>query len=166
MKKLSLAVLALSFVMGQAAFATSEAAHKTMSPTAVTATPANDMMHDHHQMHHCLFHMKKMMHELNLDKAQQDKIKSIKDELKVSQKSNWDQMRGLHKQVHEIIQSNTLDNAKLDQVVDQKKELLGRMMKAHITAKQQMYNVLNDKQKAKLNQMMQQCDAKNEHFHE
>lgn len=104
--------------------------------------------------------MKKMFQSLNLDSAQQEKIKAIKDQLRESQKSNWEQMKTIRSQIHDLIKSDKLDESKLDSLIAQKKELMATMMKTRIMAKNQIYNVLNAQQKTKFEQMMKEWEEK------
>ncbi|WP_051546150.1 Spy/CpxP family protein refolding chaperone [Legionella lansingensis] len=156
MKKITLAAVALSFIMGPMAFATTST---TSDQTTTTPSTTSDQMKD--KMGSGCPHkerMKEMMQSLNLDSSQQAKIKAIKDQLRQSQQSNMQQMKSIRSQIHDLITSGTMDESKLNSLIDQKKELLGQMIKAKIKAKQQIYNVLNDQQKSQFKQMLQQWE--------
>ncbi|MDI9819805.1 MULTISPECIES: Spy/CpxP family protein refolding chaperone [unclassified Legionella] len=148
MKKISLVAFLLSCMIGQTAFAAANQNAVNSAQPASNSQPSNDNA--------CPDRMKKMIDGLNMDAAQQAKVKAIKDQLKESQKANWEQMKSIRSQMHDLIQSDTLDDSKLNSLIDQKKELLGQMMKAKVQAKQQIYSLLNDQQKAQFKQMMKQ----------
>ncbi|MCP0913451.1 MULTISPECIES: Spy/CpxP family protein refolding chaperone [Legionella] len=104
---------------------------------------------------HCTcMHMKKMMQELNLTPEQQTKIKEIKDNAKSNMQAKREEMMSLKKQMKELVRSEKMDEAKLDQLINQKKELMASKMKAKIMMKNQIYNVLDAQQKAKFAAMM------------
>ncbi|KTC86525.1 Spy/CpxP family protein refolding chaperone [Legionella brunensis] len=153
MKKISLVALVLSFIVGQTVFAATASQDVLSSSTSPT-------MSDKAPGCGCGVRMKEMMSSLNLDATQQSKIKAIKDQLKQSQKANWEQMKSIRSQIHELVTADTLDKSKLDSLIDKKKELLGQMMKAKITAKQEIYSVLNTNQKTQFKQMMKQWEEK------
>ncbi|KTC65976.1 envelope stress induced periplasmic protein (plasmid) [Legionella adelaidensis] len=102
---------------------------------------------------HC---MGQMMQELNLTPDQQKQIQQIKDQMKSQMQSNREQMQSLRTQMQTLIKSDKIDEAKLDSLVNQKKELMGTMMKAKIKMKNQIYNLLDAQQKTKFASMMEQ----------
>lgn len=153
MKKVSLVALVLSFVLGQTAFAA------TATDNSTTST-SSSMSSDKGSCPCPGKRMQEMLSALNLDASQQAKIKSIKDQLKQSQQANWEQMKSIRSQIHDLVAADSLDNSKLDSLINQKKELLGQMMKAKITAKQQIYSVLNADQKSQFKQLMKQWEEK------
>lgn len=101
-----------------------------------------------------------MMNSLNLDASQQAKIQAIHDQLKNDQKANWDKLRAIRSQIHDLITSDNFDASKASSLVDEKTAILGTMMKAKITAKNQIYNVLNDQQKTQFKQLMKDMEAR------
>ncbi|ASQ46088.1 Spy/CpxP family protein refolding chaperone [Legionella clemsonensis] len=157
MKKISLVALVLSFALGQSAFAAP--ANDTSTSNQTTSTTSS-MSSDNGSCPCPGKRMQEMMDSLNLDASQQAKIKAIKDQLKQSQQSNWEQMKSIRSQIHDLIAADTLDNSKLNSLISQKKELLGEMMKAKISAKQQIYSVLNADQKSQFKQLMKQWEEK------
>ncbi|KTD17009.1 Spy/CpxP family protein refolding chaperone [Legionella jordanis] len=168
MKKISLAAVVLSFVMGQVAFATSSdtttsssTTGSTPDQTMTTSTSSNpsDQMGSHCG---CGNHMKQMLSALNLDSSQQTKVQAIKSQLMQTLQANREQMKSIRSQIRDLVTSDTLDDAKLNSLVDQKKELIAQMMKAKVTAKQQVYSLLNDQQKAQFKQMLQQWEQDRE----
>lgn len=109
---------------------------------------------------------KQMVDTLKLDDSQQAKIKAIKEQAKASEKSNWEQMKALRVQIDQLVQSDNVDQAKLDGLINQKKELFGSMMKTKIMAKHQIYGVLNAQQKKQYQQMVKQWEEKSAMSHQ
>lgn len=156
MKKLSLIALVLSFVMGQAAFAvtgTQSSSSANQSSTGSSKTTACG----------CGDRMREMMSSLNLNSAQQAKIKAIKDDLRKSQHANREQLRTISGQIRDLVTSDSMDDSKLTDLVNQKKELLAQMLKAKIVAKQQIYSVLTTEQKSQFKQSFKQWAEKRKH---
>ena len=104
--------------------------------------------------------MKKMVESLNLDTAQKEKVKPILETLKSSLKASGEQMNDLDKQIKEQTTSATMDQSAIDGLIDKKAKLIGDMMKAKATAKNQVYNILNEQQKTKIQEKMKQKEAK------
>ncbi len=102
----------------------------------------------------------KMVASLKLDKAQKDKIKPILDQLKASVKDSAAQMTDLESQINQQATSASMDQATVDGLVDKKVKLIGDMMKAKITAKNQIFAILDDKQKAALQAMLKKSEDK------
>lgn len=100
--------------------------------------------------------MAQMMQDLNLTADQQQKINQIRDQTKSQMQSQKDQMRALKGQINDLIKSEKIDEAKLDSLVNQKKDLMASMMKAKIKMKNQIYNVLDAQQKTKFAAMLDQ----------
>lgn len=102
--------------------------------------------------------MKEMVESLKLDDAEKVKIKPILDQLRSSMKENSAQMKVLEAQINEQVDSAKMDQATVDGLVDKKAQLIGNMMKAKITAKIQIFTVLNAEQKAELQNMMKKLE--------
>lgn len=96
--------------------------------------------------------------QLKLDDAQQTKIKAIKEQLQAGLKSKRDQMDNLRKEINQQVQSASMDQTKLDGLIDTKAQLIGTMMKAENSAMHQIYGVLNEQQKTQYMQMQQQWE--------
>ena len=108
---------------------------------------------------------KQMVDSLKLDDTQQAKIKEIKEQTRQNEKADWQQMKTLREQIEQLVQSDDFDQSKLDALINQKKEILGNMMKAKIMAKHQIYSVFNPQQKAQYQQMIKQWEEKHEMSH-
>lgn len=103
---------------------------------------------------------KQMMQELNLTDAQKKQFETIKDETKEQMKSVYDQMKDLRNQIKELVTSDKMDQSKLDELVNKKKELYAERVKIKLQAKNKMYNVLNAEQKQKFSAMMEKLEQK------
>jgi protein CpxP len=98
--------------------------------------------------------MKQMVQELNLTTEQKQKIEAIKLGTKQKFQAQKDEMKSLHNQMKNLIKSDKIDQTKLDSLVNQKKEIMGAIMKEKIVMKNQIYNVLDNTQKEKFMSMM------------
>ncbi|MGB6977470.1 MAG: Spy/CpxP family protein refolding chaperone [Gammaproteobacteria bacterium] len=108
----------------------------------------------------CRESLNKMVQSLNLDATQKEKIRPILDQLKSTIKMNVSQMDGLESQVMEQVNSTSMDQEKVNSLVNQKTKMIGDMMKAKIMAKHQVFAILNPEQKGKLQDMMKRAEEK------
>lgn len=108
----------------------------------------------------CKESLHKMVQSLNLDASQKAKIKPILDQLKSDLKASGSQMKDLHAQIKEQTNSDNMDQAKVDGLVDNESKLIGDMIKAKIKAKNQIYAILNPQQKTKLQDMVKKAEDK------
>jgi protein CpxP len=92
--------------------------------------------------------------KLNLTSEQQIKIKAIKKQMRESMRSKLVELRSLKPQLNGLIKSEKLDPAKLETLINQKKELLASIMKSRIMARNQIYNLLDTKQKEQFAQIL------------
>lgn len=106
--------------------------------------------------------MKKMLESMRLDAAQKEKIKPIMETMKSNMKADVDQMKDLDQQINDQAVLATMDQSTVDSLVDKKAKLIGDMMKAKVMAKNQIYAVLNPKQKTELQNDMKKMEAKME----
>jgi len=101
-----------------------------------------------------------MVDTLKLDGAQQTKIKAIKEQLKNDQMPNWKKMGDLRDQMNQLIQSDSMDQSKLDGLVTEQAQLIGATIKAKAIAENQIFGVLNAQQKIQYPQMIKQKEEK------
>jgi Spy/CpxP family protein refolding chaperone len=106
--------------------------------------------------------MDKMVQSLKLDDSQKQKIKPILDSLKNTMKQNRDQMKAISKQINDKATAPNMDQAAVNDLIDKKVKIIGDMMKAKVSAKSQVFAVLNDQQKAQLKDMMKKMHDKME----
>lgn len=143
-------VLASAFVLGQTAYADSD---------NMMAKPA--LGHGEVAKH--------VASSLHLDAAQKEKIKTIKDEFKASQKENWAQLKIIRAQLREQVQSDKMDEGKVDKLIDERMSLMRKMLKAAVMSKHQIYNVLTPEQKTAWQAMHKKAEEKlmkHAHHHE
>lgn len=115
---------------------------------------------DQHGNCPCKGRLSEMYKELQLDANQQAQIKAIKDKNKKTMQASWQQMKELRSQLKALVTSEKLDEATLNKLANQKAALMSSITKAKISTKNQIYNVLNDKQKQQFQSMMKQWEAK------
>lgn len=104
--------------------------------------------------------LKKMVSSLKLDDAQRAKVMPILDQLKANMASNAVQMRDIEMQLRQQMMSATMDQSVVDGLIDKKTKMIGDAMKAKITAKNQMFNMLTAEQKASMQAMMKKVEDK------
>lgn len=104
--------------------------------------------------------VKKMEKELNLTAEQKKKIKEIRKEAKDKMKAKWAEKKAIYKQKQELVRAEKLDEGKVDELVNQKKEIMASIMKTKITMQHDIYHVLDEGQKQKLSKMMDEWHQK------
>ncbi|QDP72613.1 hypothetical protein FOG18_08630 [Legionella israelensis] len=97
----------------------------------------------------------KMLEKLNLTDAQKKQIEDIKKQYKEGMRAKFGELKNLRSQMIDLVKSDKIDENQLNQLVNQKKEILGSILKSKIMMKNQIYNVLNDDQKKQYIDMMQ-----------
>lgn len=108
----------------------------------------------------CGHGLKAMIESLKIDDAQKAKIKPVLEQLKSTMKDSGAQMMDLSKQINQQAMSANMDQSAVDSMIDKKAKMIGDMMKAKIMAKNQIFAVLNDQQKAQLQTMMKALEEK------
>ncbi|WP_298628164.1 Spy/CpxP family protein refolding chaperone [uncultured Legionella sp.] len=104
--------------------------------------------------------LNKMLQELKLDDAQQAKLKPIMEQQKATMKDLGDKMNALDTKINEQMNAPTVDQAALDDLVNQKVTLIGAMIKAKVMTKVQIYGLLTPAQKTTLQDMMTKLEEK------
>lgn len=104
--------------------------------------------------------LKEMVASLKLEEAQKEKIKPILEQLKASMKNSEAQMEDLDKQIDQQVDAATVDQAAVNGLVDKKTKIIGDMIKAKITAKNQIAAVLTAPQKSELQNKMKKMEEK------
>ncbi len=129
-KHLSLAAVALSFLLVQAPAAFADS-HDTWDQSKK---------------------VNKIAEKLSLTAEQKTKIKDIIKKASDDIKPKKDELKKISKEIDQDFKSNTLTESKIDSYVDQKQPLIGEIMKIRLTERLQISQVLTDAQKAKWNQ--------------
>jgi periplasmic protein CpxP/Spy len=102
--------------------------------------------------------LKEIVESLNLDQGQKDKIKPILEQLRSTIKNDASQMQELKQQLNQQAESATMDQSAVDSLIDKKTKLIGDVMKAKISAKNQIYAILKPEQKTELQNKMKQIE--------
>src|SRR4051794_30086669 len=87
-----------------------------------------------------------MIASLKVDPAQKEKIKPILEQLKVSLEDKAAQMKELRTKINEQLNSDTMDQATVDSLIDKKAALIGDMMKAKAKARHEVIMALTPAQ--------------------
>lgn len=95
-----------------------------------------------------------MLSSLNLTPGQESQIKAIRDKLKENMMSNHEKMKSIKEQIKSLIKSEKIDEAKLEQLIEQKKSIVGDTMKNRVMSKNKIYNLLTPEQKSQYSSMM------------
>ncbi len=111
---------------------------------------------------YCREGLNKMVQSLNLDESQKAKIDPILQQYKQDLHNSGSQMNGLEEQINQQVDSSNMDQAKVNDLVDKKANLIGNMMKAKVKAQSQIFSILNAQQKEKLQAMIKTEDKKME----
>ena len=104
--------------------------------------------------------MKKWKEKLNLTEEQTKQIQAVKEEAWSKMKANYEQMQALKKEMHTLVTSDKMDQSKLNDVINKKKELIGEKTKIKLETKNKIYNLLNEQQKQKFSAMMEKWQQK------
>ena len=107
--------------------------------------------------------LERMTHKLDLTADQKMKIKAIGDKAREEMKPKYDEMRSNRMQLNELAAAKEIDQAKVDKLIDQNKEIFGTIMKMRVIVRHDVDMLLTDKQKEKLDKMV--ADWKEKHMH-
>ena len=110
--------------------------------------------------HECGEGLTRMVDSLHVTNDQKAKIKPILEQLESGIKEQGSQMKDLRTQISQQVQSDTMDQATLDGLIDKKSKILGDMMKAKSNAVHQVYTMLNTEQKTKFQSMSKNMEEK------
>jgi Spy/CpxP family protein refolding chaperone len=104
--------------------------------------------------------LRSMVESLNLDEAKKAEVKTILEQLKNNMKGIASQMDSIDKQINEQVVSDKMDQDAVNGLVDQKAKLIGDMIKAKLTAKNQIIALLTPEQKKALMDKMTKLEDK------
>ena len=105
-------------------------------------------------------HVAKAISKLDLTADQKTKIKAIRDKAKQDLAPLHKQMMVTHQQIEELFKAAKIDDSKFDSLINDKKELIGSIIKIRMNERRDISNVLTEQQKQKLATMMQQWKTK------
>lgn len=110
----------------------------------------------------CGDRMQEMVKSLHLDDAQKAQVKPIMDKMTDGMKSNWMQMKDIRAQINQQVDSDAMDQAVVDGLIDKQVKMMGDMMKAKAMTRHQIAMILNAKQKTSYQDMMKKMHEKME----
>jgi len=96
--------------------------------------------------------------KLDLTPKQQTQINAIRTQANITRIKEEKDLLSIHSEIENIVMMDKIDEAKLDKLLDQKKDIMLLMIKSRIKVRHQVYNILTDKQKVKYNQMIQEWE--------
>ena len=120
---------------------------------------------DHHEGKYqkkcpCIQKVDKMAKKLDLTKEQQDKISAIRNKAREATKADWKQLKALRVKMHDLVKSDTIDQEKMKALIDERKDISGRMSEVRLQMKHDIYQVLTPEQRGKFEVMMQEWRKK------
>lgn len=143
MKKiLTVAGLALALTLGGAAVAGGERGHHGGG----------------HGGHH--FMMKRMFSKLDLSEQQQEEVKGIMSAFKTQMQEKKEGRSEFKDQMKALVQSDSFDEAAVRALIESKQASRVDAGVAKARMKNQIWNVLNSEQQAKLTEMMEKMHSK------
>lgn len=95
----------------------------------------------------------KMMGKLKLTDDQKSKMQALKDKVSESFKDNKAKLMAVQTEINNLIYSDSMDEKKLDDLLNQRTTMLTGMMKNMSMVRNQMYSILDAKQKEQLKSM-------------
>lgn len=155
MKKSLLLASAIAFSLPFSHFALAQ--NHNLENTKTNDTLIQKPLNQHNGCH-CK--MSNMFANLGLTADQQAKIQQIKEQARANMQENRQAMQDINNQIKALIQSEKLDTAELDKLVNQKTALIGAKIKNKIMIKNQIFNLLTPEQKAKFKQALDQMHQK------
>ncbi len=109
---------------------------------------------------HACDKMKNMVEELNLTDDQKAQITPSMNEFKLKMHENWTQMKDLRMQFNQQVQSDKMDQATVDGLIDKKVKMMSDMMKAKMALKHQIWMILTPEQKTSYQEMVKKWENK------
>lgn len=104
--------------------------------------------------------LKSMLESLKLDDAKKAEVKKIMEQSRENLQAASSQMDSIDKQINEQVASDKMDQDRVNSLVDQKAKLIGDMMKAKLTAKNQILALVTPEQKKALLEKMAKLEDK------
>lgn len=105
------------------------------------------------QKHH--HRIMQMFNALQLTPEQQEKIKPMQEAMQTEMQTTWDQMQTYRKEIMDLTFTDSMDEEKLNNVINSSNQLRTTMMKKMAMNCHQMYTLLTEEQKTKLKDLMQ-----------
>lgn len=102
--------------------------------------------------------MHNVIEKLVLTAEQRSQIKAIKEKNKDAKEKFTQELRDIRAKMRPLVNSDTMDEAKLDALINQKKEVIAQIMKTKMMSKHQIYMVLDPSQKTMFHELAAKCD--------
>ena len=99
-------------------------------------------------------HFEQMTAKLDLNADQKEKIKEISAKAREEMKPKFMELRENRMKLNELASAKELDKDKIEQLINQNKDIMGSLMNIRIATRHEINMVLNDKQKARLDTMI------------
>lgn len=104
----------------------------------------------------------KVSEKLSLTAEQKDKIKTLSDKTKADVKSKHQELKDIRMKINEAFRNNEMSDAKVDSFATQEQQVMGAILKTRLQERFDAYNVLDDKQKEKMNGMVKNWEEKHQ----
>lgn len=102
--------------------------------------------------------MHNVIEKVVLTADQRSQIKAIKEKSKAEKAKSVQDLRDIRTQMRPLVNSDSMDEKKLDALINQKKEIIAHIMKTKMMAKHQIYMVLDPSQKTMFHELAAKCD--------
>ena len=102
----------------------------------------------------------KIAEQLNLNADQKEKIKVLREKAEAAIHPKVEELHSLRIQTNDLLSGATLDEAKLDNVINEEKEAIGSILKIRAMERYDISNVLTAQQKTTFTGMIQQWEKK------
>lgn len=104
----------------------------------------------------------KVSEKLDLTSEQKAKVKVIGDNAKTQATAKHTELHAIHRQMNEAYRTNTISLDKVDEFADREGHLLMDMVKIRQHERFDVYNLLDAKQKEKMNMTISNWEMKHE----
>lgn len=141
-------ILALSSVLILSSTPALSKSHQTNSMNTSDCDCKKQMCSGHMEEHQM-----KMMEKLQLTPEQQAKIKQIRMKYKSDQRQDYKMLSGLRSQMMTLSSDKEMNTSKLDTLIKQRSEISANLIKNKVMMRHEIYQLLNDSQRSKLNEM-------------
>lgn len=136
----------LALVIGQSAIAD--------TAPATTTTKSTKPCHCHHD---------KMMDKLSLTAEQKAQIATLREKARAEDKAHFKQLRTLRHEMHAVVTTDKVDQAKLDALIAKRTQIKATMLKNKMMMSHDIYALLTPQQKAEYKSLEQQWSKKHRH---
>jgi len=135
----------------------------SLSALLLSLSMSNTVLACSEHMNHSSGHwVERVTEKLNLNQEQKAKIKVISEKATIELQPIRSQLRELRHESNQLLTAANLDESKLDKLINQEKDLLGKMIKIRDMEKRDVSVVLTTEQRAKFSEMMQNWEKKQE----